>query len=304
MRALSGCLLVAALLPPTSVTAQAPGRLPQVLELPASTRAMALGDAYMMNARHADALFYHPALLTGASGFGLDVQRWGSEGSATAASAAMQWFGGAVGIGLLTLQHGAPGERGAAAPGGQDHLFSAGDVPVSERVAVVGYARELFGIDVGVAGKLVEERVGPDQDAEAMVDLSLSTDVGPLTVGLTARDWGREPIVETGSAQPTRLVLGAGAYGEQVGIFDVGITGAVSYSEDQTVLSGGVEVGYWPINGRTFVARLGVSQVPEGEGSPFSFGFAFWGDDLTLEWGYRAYGDIDAGTHRFGVRWR
>lgn len=304
MRAPLRCLLVATLLSPLSVVAQTAGALPQVLELPASTRAMALGDAYMMNARHSDVLFYHPALLTGASGFGLDVQRWGSESSSTAASAAMQWLGGGIGIGLLTLQYGAPGERGAAAPGGQDHLFESGDVPVSERVAVVGYAREVFGIDVGVAGKLVEERVGGDQDTEAMVDLSLSTEVGPLTVGLTARDWGREPIVETGGAQPSRLVLGAGAYGQQVGIFDVGLTGALSYSEDQTVVSGGVEVGYWPIRGRTFVARAGIRQVPEGDGSPFSFGFAFWGDNMVLEWAYRPFGEIEAGTHRFGMRWR
>ena len=304
MRAPIGLLLFALLLSPSSATAQTPGALPQVLELPASTRAMALGDAYMMDAGHADAIFYHPALLTGASGFGLDVQRWGSTSSATAASAATQWLGGGVGIGLLTLQYGAPGTRGAAAPGGQDHLFENGDVPVSERVAVVGYARELFGIDVGVAGKLVEERVGGDQDTEAMVDLSLSTDVGPLTIGLTAQDWGKEPIVETGRAQPTRLVLGAGAYGQEVGIFDVGLAGAVSYTEDQTTVSGGIEVGYWPVRGRTFVARAGIRQVPEGEGSPFSFGFAFWGDDVVLEWAYRPFGELDSGTHRFGVRWR
>ena len=110
--------------------------------------------------------------------------------------------------------------------------------------------------------------------------------------------------METGGAEPSRLVLGAGAYGQQVGIFDVGLTGALSYSESQTVASGGVEVGYWPIRGRTFVARAGVRQVPEGDGSPFSFGFAFWGDNVVLEWAYRPFGELDTGTHRFGVRWR
>ena len=96
MRLSSRLLLLAALAAPTSVTAQMSGSLPRVLELPASTRAMALGDAYMMNAQHADALFYHPALLTEASGFGLELQRWGTNSTATAASAAMQWLGGGV----------------------------------------------------------------------------------------------------------------------------------------------------------------------------------------------------------------
>ena len=81
----------------TNLAAQNAGTLPRVLQLPASTRAMALGDAYMMDARHADAVFYHPALLTDASGFGLDVQRWGANSSSTTVSAARQWFGGGVG---------------------------------------------------------------------------------------------------------------------------------------------------------------------------------------------------------------
>jgi len=304
MRLSSRLIILAALAAPTSVAAQMSGSLPRVLELPASTRAMALGDAYMMNAQHADALFYHPALLTEASGFGLELQRWGTNSTATAASAAMQWLGGGVGIGLLSLQYGAPGTGRDAAPAGQDHLFELGSTPVSERVAVLGYAREIFGFSVGMAGKLVEERVGTARDAEAMVDLSVAREVGPITVGVTARDWGREPIVETGGANPNRLVLGAGAYGQQVGIFDVGISGALSYSEDQTVVSGGLEVGYWPINGRTFVGRIGIQQVPEGSAGPVSFGFAFWGDDIVVEWAYRPFGDLDAGTHRFGVRWR
>ncbi len=79
---------------PASLSAQTGGVLPKVTQLPASTRAMALGDSYMMNAGHADAIFYHPALLTGARGFGADVQRWGGESSSAAVSGAMQWYGG------------------------------------------------------------------------------------------------------------------------------------------------------------------------------------------------------------------
>ncbi len=303
MPALRHVLVAAALLAPLPLAAQSPGVLPVVLQTPASVRSMALGDAYMMNSNHADALFYHPALLTRAGGFGLEVQRWEGESSATAASAATSWLGGGIAIGLLSLQYGGPATLAAAAPGGQDHLFATGVVPVSERVAVLGYAREILGVDVGVAGKLLDE--GMDRDTEALFDVSLSTGVGPLTVGLTARDFGREPLVDAGGEGPSRIVLGAGAYGQEVGIFDVGLTGALSYSDAETVVSGGVEVGYWPINGRTFVARAGLQQVPSGgAASPFSFGFAFHGDDLVLEWAYRSFGDIDSGTHRFGVRWR
>jgi hypothetical protein len=87
----------------------------------------------------------------------------------------------------------------------------------------------------------------------------------------------------------------------------VGVAASVLYDEtlDEVIPGGGLEVGYWPVRGRTFVARAGVRRVPEGEGSPFSAGLAFWGDDLVVEWAWRPFGDpVDEATHRFSVGWR
>ena len=306
MRHTLGFTLAYCILFTANLAAQNAGTLPRVLQLPASTRAMALGDAYMMNARHADALFYHPALLTGASGFGLDLQRWGANSSSTTVSAAQQWLGGGIGVGLQTLQYGAPTEGPDAAPSGQDHLFTTGTSPVSERVASVGYARELFGMEIGVATKFVEERVGATRDAGLFFDFGIAADLGPVKAGLTYRNLGSDLSLDgLDMARPDGLTLGVGAYGEQVGILDVGFTGAVTYSGEQLIPSGGVEIGYWPIRGRTFVMRIGARRVPEGDASPLSLGLAFWGDNITLEWAFQPV-DVDgaSGSHRFGVRWR
>ena len=286
-------------------SAQTVGALPRVAELPASTRAMALGDAYMMDSGHADAVFYHPALLTRASGFGLDVQRWGANATSAAASAAVAWLGGGVGIGVQTLQFAASSAALAAAPAGQDHLFDSGTLGVSERIALLGYARELFGFDVGVVGKLVEERIGSSHDTGALVDVGIATDVGPLTAGLSWRNLGQTVSSRfTEFERPERVTLGVGGYGEQLGPLDVGVSAAVSYASSEWLPSAGVEVGYWPIQGRTFVGRVGVRRVPGGQASPISLGFAFWGDDIVLEWGFQPFdGAADGGTHRFGVRW-
>ena len=299
-------ILVCSGLLTSNLAAQTAGALPRVLELPASTRAMALGDAYMMNARHADAMFYHPALLTAASGFGLDIQRWGSSSSAATVSAARQWLGGGIGVGLQTLQYGAPAEGLDAAPAGQDHLFTTGASPVSERIATLAYARELFGIDFGFATKFVEERVGAERDAGVLVDFGVATEIGPVTAGLTYRNAGSDLSLDgLDLARSDGVTLGVGAYGEQLGILDVGFTGALTYVGDQAIPSGGLEIGYWPIRGRTFVARIGARHVPEGDASPLSFGFAFWGDNITLDWAFQPV-DVEgaSGTHRFGVRWR
>lgn len=294
-------LLSALLLLPAASAAQSPGSWPLVAELPASTRAMALGNAYMMNAGHADAVFYHPGLLRSASGFGASVQRWGEGATSAAFSGAVSWLGGGIAVGVLTLNHAGGAAPGPLSPSGQSHLFLTGSSPIAEQVAVLGYGRSLFGLDIGVTGKLVEERIGVSTERVAMVDVGAATDAGPLRVGLTVRDIGPDPL--TGDDTP-RVVLGAGAYGEQLGILDVGLTAAAEWNEDRTTVSGGVEVGYWPISGRTFVARIGVRDPYDGM-SPVSFGAAFWGDDVTVEWAFQPYtGSESAGTHSFGLRWR
>ena len=302
-------LLIAlfSLISASAALAQTQGALPRIAELPASTRAMALGNAYMMNANHADALFYHPSLLGNASGFGLDIQRWGTKSTSTTASAAMQWFGIGIGIGLQSMQFGgASALPTEVAPGGQDHLFTLGATPVSERIATIGIARDIKGIDVGIATKFVEERIGSSRDATVLLDVGVSTSVGPFTAGLTYRNLGEDlSLGGTEAARPDGLTLGVGAYGQQLGIFDLGFTGAVTYVGEEMIPAGGIEVGYWPIRGRTFVARVGARRVVEGDASPASFGFAFWGDDITLEWAFQPVGVSGAsGTHRFGVRWR
>lgn len=290
-----------------SASAQVAGVLPSSTYLPASTRAMGLGDSYAMDGGHADAVFYHPALLTGASGFGLDVQRWGPAASAAAASAAVQWLGGGVGIGLQTLQYGASGSGAAALLAGQDPLFQPGAEPVSERIATVAYARDvgLLDLDVGVAVSLVDERAGPESHAVALFDVGVASEVGPVTLGLTAHDIGDKPLLD-GGAEPSRIELGAGGYGQQAGPLDLGLAAHVALDDEEVTFGGGVEVGYWPISGRTFVARVGFQHVPDGsDAAPFTTGFAFWGDDITVEWAFRPVSDADeGGTHRFGVRWR
>lgn len=267
---------------------------------------MALGDAYAMDSGHADAIFYHPALLTGAGGFGLDLQRWGSAASAAAASGAVQWLGGGVGIGLRSLQYGAVGSGSAAAPPGQDAMFDFGTTPVSELVGTIAYSHEAwFGIDLGVAVDFVDERIGSERHGVTLFDVSLAREVGPLTVGATVQDIGKKPLLDTGDA-PSKVTLGAAGYGQQLWILDIGYAATVGLDDDEITYGGGLEIGYWPISGRTFVARVGFQDVPDGSDvSPLTTGLAFWGDDITVEWAFRPLsGASEGGTHRFGVRWR
>lgn len=307
MRMLRRTLFLALLaVVPNAASAQSAGRLPRLLELPASTSAMALGGAYMMSSGQADAIFYHPALLAKASGFGLDLQTWSGEATAASASAATSWFGGGVGIGLQTLQYGGGATGGTILPAGEDVLFDVGTPATSERVASLGYAHELFGVQVGVTGKLVEERVDRARESAGAFDVGVARELGRFTFGFTAANLGQDLHFASGDAGlPARYTLGVGAYPRPLGPLDVGVAAQVGRRDDgETVAGAGLQFGYWPVIGRTFVGRVGLQRVPEGEGNPVTFGFAYWGDDLVLEWAYRSFGALGEGTHRFGVRWR
>ncbi len=300
-------LIGIALALPAVAQAQPEGMLPRLTHLPASTRAMALGNSYAVTSGHADAIFYHPALLRRASGMGFGYQRWGGNSSSVALSTAVSAFGGGLGFGLRTLQASAFGSGALSAPAGQDALFGLGSVPISERVLTVGYARETrFGIDVGVGLDLVDERAGSARQNVALFDVSVSRDLGFVDIALTVHDFGNKPILTDQSDGPAKVVLGAGGYGRPVGEVDLGFAAHLGFDEDDVLFGGGVEIGYWPIQGRTFVGRLGFQSVPEGsDAAPFTTGFAFWGDDLVLEWAWRPFSDADeGGAHRIGVRWR
>ena len=319
MVVLIGSLLVIC---PKKLVSQTHHSLPQVLELPASTRAMALGGAYMADSPEADALFYNPALLVDVEGFGLDLQHWGMASWTATASAATQWFGGGIGIGLQVLQYGAPGPGRYTAPGGQAHLFDIGSLPVSERVATIGYAREIKGINLGLAIKLIEERVGlsrfvdsdtQTRDGAVWLDAGISKNLGRLTTSLSYQNNGERLFAGEYLGDyrvADRITLGVSSSGMQLGIFDYGITAAITqtrpFKEDsETIPAAGLEVSYWPIRGRTFVARAGVQQTPHyKDASPFTFGLAYWGDNLVLEWSSQGMEQSEFRTHRLGVSWR
>jgi len=282
---------------------QTPGREPILLEIPASTRAMALGNAFQLDSGDGDVLLYNPALLGRASGFAAAVHTFDGGGLAGAMAAATSWGGGGVGLAVQLLEYGrAPL---GTAPGGQDPLLRDGPVGAGELSVAAGYARSLLGVEVGAAARLVDQRVAGGRDATVSVDLGVATDAGPLTVGLAIQHLGRG--LETGGAErplPTLVTLGAGGYGREVGPLDVGVAAAVSRRDDGEVLvGGGIEVGYWPVVGRTFVVRAGARSVPEGDLSPLTFGGSFWGDDVVVEY---AFQPVDGGTgiHRVTLGWR
>lgn len=298
------CLVGLLGLLPASAGAQTPEREPLVVEIPASARAVGLGHVFQLDASDSDVIFFNPALLSASGGFALGAHRFGDASTALTASASTGWYDGVVGVGLRTLEYGtdrAAGER----PGGIDPLLQDGQRAVSELVAVVAYGRELFGVRVGGAAKVVTQRFGSDEEIRGSFDVGVASRVGPFQAGLSVRNLGPDRVIDgTEADQPRTVTLGVGGYGQPVGPFDLGLASAVSVRADgEVVVGGGIEVGWWPIIGRTFMARVGARNVPEGDAFPVTFGGSFRGDDLVVDYAYQPVDDAD-GVHRITLGWR
>lgn len=278
---------------------------PVVLRAPASTRALALGNAYPLATAESDVVFYNPAFLTGARGVSGSLALYGSSSRLLTVSGAAEWWHGGVAFGAQALSWSAGDESAGVLTRGEAGLGDSGDLSGSEQVLTAAYARTLFGLRVGLAGKLIDYRIGPERDATAALDVGIARSLGPGVIGITGRNIGRDPTFDGRDAElPTEIVLGAASGTRPAGPLDLLLALSASWRRDDTLSAGGgLEVSYWPIQGRTFTGRVGVRWIEDSDMSPLTVGAGFTGDRIALDW---AFEDIDGGDalHRFTVRLR
>jgi hypothetical protein len=276
------------------------------VQFPAGARALGLG-AFQPDAGDSDAVFVNPAWASQAGGFGVGWHRFGAGATALTMSAATDAFGGGVALGLRTFSHaaGPPGSPPALARGGVDPFFEESGRPSHETVATLAWGRSLLGLRAGIAASWVDQRIGSQNASTFAFDLGLATGLGPGELGLAVRNLGANPAFGARDAElPAEVSLGWGAYGRPVGPLDLGAAIDVTRRADgEFVFGGGLEFGYWPVRGRTFVARVGARTVPEGEARPLTLGGSFWGDDLVLEYAWQPVTGTQ-GVHRITLGWR
>jgi len=315
MSLLRGLFIAVLLLQSVGATpsrAQSRNRGPIILELAASTRALALGNAFFLEPGDADAVFYHPGLVGRAQGMGASIRRFSTPGTLSTLSAGRSWFGGGVALGIQHLGYEVPADGVETIEdilnlsGDEASLREVGDAGASELVLSVGYGKTLFGAQVGAVGKFIEQRLGHRRASTAAVDLGVTTTQGPVTVGASVQNLGPSMTLAGGEVPlPTRFTLGASSRPTPVGPLDLALSSSLSYRlEGDVVPALGLEVGYWPVTGRTFVGRIGYRYLSNDFSAvPFTFGGAFLGDDIALEYAFQAY-DSGHPSHSFSIGWR
>ncbi len=302
MRNLLAPMLIVLL--PSMGAAQEREHAPIVLQLPADARALAMGGAFALGSSDAAALFYNPAFSTG-SGVSLGIQRYGGAGTTVSLAAAAEWWGGRVGLGLLSAEYGV---SAFDLIGGVEEsaLARSGPETVAEQVAVASYVRRIRGVRLGAAAKLIDQRAAGDGATMAAFDVSTGLTVSRVNLGLTVQNIGpSSDFVGLDVSPPLRITLGS-AFTRSlvVGPFDLLAAAAVSREASGTfVPGGGVELSYWPVQGRTFSARFGLRDPDDPDLPPWTFGAGFSGDRITLDWAYHSIDNAD-GTHRLTLRFR
>lgn len=277
----------------------------RVLELPSSARALSLGGALSLWGTDADALFHAPAFGSLLGGFSLGGAWWSEDAMALSISGGGEWYGGALAAGLQTLEY--EGDVGYDHPvAAEAALGGAGAQRVSERVATIGFAHRIWKLEVSVAAKLLDLRADDVNMRGPAFDVAVGRAVGPVRLVLAGQHLG--PALEDDDLRftlPARASLSAATRTLPLGPLDVGAAATVAVREDGTFLpGGGLEIGYWPVVGRTFFLRGGLRGV-EGGALPFTLGAGFAGDDIALDYAYAPYEDSPTSrVHRLTVRLR
>lgn len=290
---------------------------PLILELPAGARAVALGGAFWTAGDEAGAIFHHPSLMS-SGGFGMSWQHFHDPSALAdgvgllAMSGSAEWMGGVAGVGLAFMEyrtnHEKPWASWPRSARSAIDLGGAGQEAASAYVAAGAFSREIGGFALGGAVKAVGLRVGTKKGVAGAVDLGASTEVGPATVALTVQNLGPDLRMELeGPTVPLarRVTLGAGTDRVPVGPLDVGgAMRVVRNGRGEFLAGGGVEVAWWPLLRRVFIARVGVLRTPDdldGSFHELTFGGGFAGDRIRLDYAYQRHGHR---SHTFGLSFR
>ena len=289
---------------------------PPILQLPGSTRALALGGAYPIGGADPDAIFFNPVLLQNARGVSIAAQRYGSASTLTSLSFTTDL---GLGVGVRILDYAPSRSDDPMDFGSPIGLSERGFNDSGEALGVIGYMRTIKKIRLGVAAKWVQHWGRDESEGVAAFDIGSTINPFPwLSVALAVQDIGGS--IHFGNVKhdiDTRALLLVSTRTKVVGILDVGLAGRLMADEDGDPSGGlGLETSYWPFSGLTFYARAGArfgtrelsgssptGGVEEIKESSFTGGGGVAYGRLSFDYAWEPFSGA-ADSHRIGLRVR
>lgn len=281
-----------------------------VLQLPASARGAAMGNAQAAAVEGDAALFYNPAQLAAdrrRMSAGFSMQRY-IEGSNTAALSAAADVGvGRAAIGLQALDFGSEPELVPDPDfGGERGMETGADVGAREIVATAGYAIRVGAVTSGVGVKIINQQVADLGGSTGALDIGVAVKTLAGTIaGVMQNSGGTMRVGQTSARLP--LVYRGGFETVPVAIGSVRLTAAAElsrYRDAELAWSSGAEISLPTARGVTASARTGLrARHHDGAGSRFTFGGGLAMSRLAVDYAYQTVEGLEMATHRIGVRW-
>jgi hypothetical protein len=307
MNFLQRAVSFAALAAPSLMLAQSVDLAPLCLFLPASPRALALGNVAIAS-RDDDVLYYNPAQLVAARGMSMSIEQFSPTARTGALSSVTRFNSGGIAVGATVAEFDSPI---GSYPIVRSDLVTGGPVAGSEASLVFGMAQVFKSLRVGAAAKFVEERIAQSRNSGTVFDVGLGRDFFGYTFGLAVQNIGESfgPTSRPGteflgvnSRMPLRTTVGA-ARGWNTDVFDFSATAAVSTLRDGFVVpAGGGEVAYSWLDGYTVILRAGGRRPERGEG-PLTAGLGFVVDRMSIDYALETLSGSRV-AHRIGLRIR
>lgn len=280
---------------------------PLVLRLPASARALSLGNVGVTSS-DGDAVFYNPGMLAQSRGSAASAQRYGSNAIAGAMATTTASGSFTLGFGVQFLRYGS--RVGASyddivAPGAT-RLSDGGTVASTSTAITLGVARTIKGFRLGASAKYVEDHIGATQDGTVAFDVGMNRPIWVGTFAFAVQNLGAGPRLNgLEGTLPRRITTGFGAFRAVSEQWDLGAQAAVSLEGDLFVRPAvGAEEAWVPIEGVAFSFRQGFRLPRESGESAVTAGLGVTVDRLSLDYAIEPMKDGRSASHRLGLRVR
>lgn len=283
-----------------------------VLQLPASARAAALGNAYSANGQDDAAIFYNPAQLAAAPGdgrsAGASVQRYVAESNVAALSGALRLGPGRIGVGLQLLDYGSEPEIVPDPDfGGERGRETGNRISATDVVASLGYGASIGRVRAGMTAKLIRQQLASLSDATGALDAGVSLDVAGGTLAAVMQNSGG--LLTLGSTTTALPLVYRGSVAFPAILFGpfrmIEILELSRQRGGDAVPSGGAEVAMRARDGVELAGRFGLAPRREAasRGSRLTLGGGVSTRRFAIDYGYQTVEGLELGTHRVGVRW-
>jgi hypothetical protein len=281
-----------------------------VLQLPASARAAALGNAYVASPDGDASLFYNPALLAADArriSASFSVQRYVEGSNAGALSVATGVGFGRAAIGLQMLDFGSENEIVPDPDyGGERGMETGRSVGARELAATAAYAIRIARFHGGVAVKLINQQVADLTGSTGALDIGGAVTVRGGTLAIVMQNSGG--VVRVGqTTAPLPLAYRGGFESRAVALGRARLSGVAELSkfrDGDLAWAAGSELWMRTSRGLQVSGRAGWrAKHYGGAGLPLTLGGGISGSRLALDYAYHTVEGLEIGTHRVGVRW-